>query len=221
MAGAYRVLLPLSVLSLLPALLLAAADGGSARLDAWVKACAADAGLSAGCAVNLRAEPVTVVVDVDGREARVLVRGQEAARYDVGQGQAEGKKEWRGDLRTPRGTYFVVSKSTGPFGGTFGGYYGGIWLKVNYPGPLDAARGLDAGVITPAQAEGIAAAWSARKPTPQTTRLGGGIGFHAWIDEWDGADGGYLLSWGCLVVHPRDAQDFYRRVPLGAPVVLL
>lgn len=209
------------MLAIVPTLLLAAADGGSARLDAWLKACAADAGVPSTCAVNPRTEPVTVVVDVDGREARVLVRGKEAARYEVGQGQAEGPKQWRGDLRTPRGTYFVVGKSTGPFGGTFGGYYGGIWLKVNYPGPVDAARGVDAGVITAAQADSISASWSERKATPQGTKLGGGIGFHAWVDEWDGADGGYLLSWGCLVVHPRDAQDFYRRVPIGAPVVLL
>lgn len=201
--------------------LLLAADGGSARLDAWLLRCAADAGVPADCAVNPRAEPVVVLVDVGGREARVLERGAERARYDVGQGQGEGPKEWRGDLKTPRGTYFVVSKSRGPFSGTFGGYYGGIWLKVNYPGPPDAARGLDAGVITPAQAAEISSAWEKRQPTPQGTRLGSGIGFHAWIDEWDGADGGYRLSWGCLVLHPRDAQDFYRRVPLGAAVVLL
>lgn len=201
--------------------MLLAADTGSARLDAWLSRCAADAGVRPDCAVNPGAEAVLVLVDVEGREARVLERGTERARYDIGQGQGEGAKAWRGDLKTPRGTYFVVSKSTGPFSGDFAAFYGGIWLKVNYPGPADAARGLDAGVLTPAQAAEIATAWEKRQPTLQGTKLGGGIGFHAWNAEWDGADGGYLLSWGCLVVHPRDAKDFYRRVPIGAAVVLL
>ena len=39
--------------------------------------------------------------------------------WDVGRGQGVGPKEERGDLRTPRGMYFVVEHTTGPFGGDF------------------------------------------------------------------------------------------------------
>lgn len=168
-----------------------------------------------------RAERVLVVVDVAGHRAVRFERGVEVASWDVGQGQATGAKAWRGDLKTPHGLYFVVQKSTGPFGGPWGLYYGGVWVKVNYPNAFDAARGVDAGVVTEAQAEEIARAWAKRQPTPQKTKLGGGIGFHGWVEPWDGADGGYELSWGCVVLHPDEAKAFYDATPVGTPVVFL
>lgn len=168
-----------------------------------------------------RAEPALVVVDVEGREAVLFSRGVEVRRWEVGRGQVGGRKAWRGDLKTPHGLYFVVQKSRGPFGGPWAEYYGGAWVKVNYPNPFDAARGLDAGVLTQAQADDIAQAWRKRAPTPQKTALGGGIGFHGWNAPWDGADGGYELSWGCVVLHPEEAAGFFDAVPVGAVVVLL
>jgi len=168
-----------------------------------------------------RAEPVLVVVDVAGHEAVRFERGVETQRWDVGQGQAAGAKEWRGDLRTPHGLYFVVQKTTGPFTGPWAAYYGGVWVKVNYPNAFDAARGVDAGVVSAGVAAEIASAWALRQATPQKTRLGGGIGFHGWSEPWDGPDGGYELSWGCVVLHPEEAKGFYDVVPLGAAVVFL
>jgi lipoprotein-anchoring transpeptidase ErfK/SrfK len=168
-----------------------------------------------------RAERALVVVDVEGHEAALFWKGVEVRRWEVGHGQVSGPKEWRGDLKTPQGMYFVVQKSRGPFGGPWADYFGGAWVKVNYPNAFDAARGLDAGVITHAQADAIARAWSRRAPTLQNTALGGGIGFHGWNGPWDGADGGYGLSWGCVVVHPEEVSSFFDAVPLGAVVVLL
>lgn len=167
-----------------------------------------------------RAEASLVVVDVAGHAAARFERGVEVASWEVGQGQATGAKEWRGDLKTPHGLYFVVQKSTGPFGGPWGQYYGGVWVKVNYPNAFDAARGLDAGVVSAAQAAEISRAWAAREATPQKTKLGGGIGFHGWVEPWD-ADGGYELSWGCVVLHPEEAKGFYDATPVGTAVVLL
>jgi hypothetical protein len=164
-------------------------------------------------------EPVLVVVDVDGHQAARFERGQLTHTWEVGQGQGEGVKTERGDLNTPRGLYFVVDRTTGPFGGDYAAYFGAAWVKVNYPNAWDAARGLDAGLVTAAQASDISARWRARGATPQKTKLGGGIGFHGWNAPWEG-DGGYGLSWGCVVLHPEEVKGFYEVVPLGAPVVL-
>lgn len=168
-----------------------------------------------------RAEPSLVVVDVAGHQAARFERGVEVAQWEVGQGQVTGAKEWRGDLKTPHGLYFVVQKSTGPFGGPWGLYYGGVWVKVNYPNAFDAQRGVDAGVVSEAQAEAISRAWAQRAPTPQKTKLGGGIGFHGWAEPWDGPGGGYELSWGCVVLHPEQAKGFYDATPVGTAVVFL
>ncbi|MFO0598076.1 MAG: L,D-transpeptidase family protein [Myxococcaceae bacterium] len=170
--------------------------------------------------VPLREEHL-VLVDVEGHLAVLFERGVEVKAWDVGRGQAEGAKEQRGDLRTPRGLYFVVDHTTGPFSGDFSEYFGGAWVKLNYPGADDAWRGLDAGLITAAQANDVAQRWSRREATPQGTKLGGGIGFHGWNAPWDGLDGGYGLSWGCVVMHPEEVRGFYELVPLGTPVVLL
>ena len=165
-------------------------------------------------------EAVLVLVDAGAFRMRVYARGVLAREYEVGLGQAPGAKERRGDLRTPRGTYFVTAKSQGPFQHEYAAYFGGHWVAINYPGPGDAERGLERGWIDPATRDAITARWRARQPTNARTRLGGGIGFHGWAREWSmERDGGYL-SWGCLVLHLADISDFYARVPVGAKVVI-
>lgn len=164
--------------------------------------------------------PVLLVVDVEAHVAQLVRSGQPVRSWELAHGQAEGVKELRGDLKTPRGLYDVVAKTRGPFGGDYADYYGGVWIKLNYPNAFDAARGLDAGVISVAQASNIAAAWQKKALTPQRTKLGGGIGLHGWVNEWS-ADAGFGLSWGCLVLHLADVDDVYDALPVGAPVVLL
>jgi hypothetical protein len=166
-------------------------------------------------------EPVLVVVDVEGHRVVRFVNGKPTHEWDAGRGQAQGAKEHRGDLRTPRGMYFVVEHSTGPFAGDFAAYFGAAWVKLNYPNAHDAERGVDAGLITRGQANDIGDRWKRRAPVPQHTKLGGGIGFHGWNAPWEGADGGYGLSWGCVVMHPEEVRGFYEVVPVGTTVVLL
>lgn len=165
-------------------------------------------------------EEALVLVQADAFRMRVYARGALAKEYEVGLGQAPGAKEQRGDLRTPRGTYFVTAKSKGPFSGAYAAYFGGHWLAINYPGPEDAQRGLQRGWIDAAARDAIASRWQARQVTNQRTRLGGGIGFHGWAQEWDLERDGGFLSWGCLVLHLADVADFYARVPVGAKVVI-
>lgn len=167
-----------------------------------------------------RAEPVLLVVDVEGHEARRYERGVRTHSFEVARGQAEGVKARRGDLKTPRGLYFVTTKSTGPFTGAFAGYYGGHWVKVSYPNAFDAQRGVETGLVTTEQAASITASWWRRGAPAQHTGLGGGIGFHGWKGPWRAEVEGYGLSWGCVVLHPEDVAVFYAAVPVGAAVVL-
>lgn len=164
-------------------------------------------------------ERTLVLVDSASHQAAIYENGRPTAVFEVGFGQVEGQKQERGDLRTPQGMYFVVDRYKGKFSGAYADYYAGHWVKLSYPNAFDADRGVDAGLITAEQRTGIATAWAARAATPSNTRLGSGIGFHGWASSWDG-DAGYGLSWGCIVLHPEELPDFYRRVPLGAMVVL-
>jgi len=53
----------------------------------------------------------------------------------------------------------------------------------------------------------------------EKTKLGGGIGFHGWIKEWDD-NGPRHLSWGCVVVHISDIDRVYELIKEGSMVVI-
>jgi murein DD-endopeptidase MepM/ murein hydrolase activator NlpD len=165
------------------------------------------------------AEPQLVLVDQARHRMQIRAGGRVIREVEIGLGQQAGQKRREGDLRTPRGIYFVVDKQKGNFGGQWGEYYGGHWIKVNYPGPADAAWGVENGVVDQATAAAIVAAWSERKLTPQNTPLGSGIGFHGWASEWKGG-GGARLSFGCVVLHNRDIARWYDEVTPGTMVVM-
>ncbi len=166
-----------------------------------------------------QSEPVLALVSHDLDQMRIYVDGAAIGTFEVGFGQAEGDKEQRGDNRTPKGMYHVVYRSKGPFDGPFGAYYGGRWIKLGYPNPWDAARGVDAGLVDGATQRAITRAFWARRMPPQGTALGGGIGLHGWAYEWsDEADRG--MSWGCVVLHLRDVGTVYDTLREGAMVVL-
>ena len=164
-------------------------------------------------------EAALVLVDQRRYRMRLYAGGRAAGEFNISLGQGVGAKEVEGDNKTPKGMYYVVQKHRGEFPGPYGAFYGGHWIKVNYPNRFDAARGRAARLVTPAEEAAISAAWERRAPTPQTTRLGGGIGFHGWAREWPDA-GPRHLSWGCVVLHLSDIRDFYDRVPEGAMVVI-
>ena len=164
-------------------------------------------------------ESTLVLVDQASYTMRLYQDGQLRGEYDVSFGQGKGQKRLQGDNKTPKGMYFVIGKHRGKFAGPYGGYYGGHWIKLNYPNKFDAAWGCAAGLITPQQEASISASWEKRAATLETTRLGGGIGFHGWIKEWSN-DGPRHLSWGCVVMHLSDISRFYDEIPEGAMVVI-
>ena len=165
-------------------------------------------------------EPVLLLVSHAEQAMRLYTRGREVTRVEVGFGQAEGRKLVSGDNRTPMGMYHVVQKHRGTFTGPYAEYYGGHWMRLNYPNPWDADRGLAEGLITREVRDRIARAWAERKPTEGSTPLGGGIGFHGWVGPWTREETGGRLSWGCVVMHTPDITALYEKIPPGTLVVL-
>ena len=164
-------------------------------------------------------EATLVLVDQASYKMRLYQQGKLQGEYDVSFGQAKGQKRVQGDNKTPKGMYFVTNKHRGQFDGAYGGYYGGHWIKVNYPNRYDAARGRAEKLLSPEQEAQISKNWAQRAPTLENTKLGGGIGLHGWIKEWDN-NGPRHLSWGCVVLHIFDISKLYDQIPSGAMVVI-
>jgi hypothetical protein len=165
-------------------------------------------------------EPVLLIVDQARYELRRYARGVLIETKEIGLGQGHGPKQRQGDLRTPKGMYFVIDKHRGEFTGSAAAYFGGHWIKINYPNPWDAERGLAEKLVQAPLVEKVRADWSERRATNERTALGGGIGLHGWNGEWRG-EGGAHLSWGCVVMHNADIAQVYEHVPIGAMVVIL
>lgn len=166
-----------------------------------------------------QAERVLALVSHDADELRIYRDREQVGSFQVGFGQAEGAKVRQGDNRTPKGIYYIVQASRGPFGGESADFFGGYWMRVNYPNAWDAARAAELGWIDADTQRSISRAWRARKETTKKTRLGGGIGLHGWAWEWDDADP-RGMSWGCVVMHLRDAETIMRELPVGSMIVL-
>jgi murein DD-endopeptidase MepM/ murein hydrolase activator NlpD len=164
-------------------------------------------------------ETTLVLVDQTSYKMRLYQRGNLQGEYDVSFGQGKGQKRVQGDNKTPKGMYFVTNKHRGQFAGEYGGYYGGHWIKVNYPNRYDAARGRAEKILSAEQEALINKNWLQRAPTLESTKLGGGIGFHGWIKEWDNS-GPRHLSWGCVVMHIYDIKKLYDQISPGAMVVI-
>jgi murein DD-endopeptidase MepM/ murein hydrolase activator NlpD len=164
-------------------------------------------------------EPALLLVDQRSYKMRLYRQGKQQGEYDVSFGQGKGQKRLLGDNKTPKGMYFVTDKRHGKFDGAYGGYYGGYWIKINYPNRYDAARGRAEKIITPEQEAGINKKWAERLPTLGNTGLGGGIGFHGWIKEWENS-GPRHLSWGCVVMHIFDISALFDQIPPGTMVII-
>lgn len=166
-----------------------------------------------------QAAPILALVSKEARAMQLYADGALLGRFEVGFGQADGIKERRGDNRTPSGVYHVVARSQGPFDGDYAAYYGGYWIKLDYPNPWDAARGVDDGLIDAETQASITSAWWSGRLTAQKTALGEGIGMHGWAMEWPDASD-RRMSWGCIVMHLRDAPTIFGTLQTGAMVVV-
>ena len=168
---------------------------------------------------NPQEEPNLILVDQSRYRMRLIKKGLTTAELDISLGQAKGQKQVQGDNKTPKGMYFITQKYRGTFPGKYGAYYGGHWMKINYPNAYDAARGVTENLLSETQLQQIRNKWERRLPTLENTRLGGGIGFHGWVSEWDNK-GSRHLSWGCVVMHISDISHYFEQLPVGSMVII-
>lgn len=164
-----------------------------------------------------------LVVDKSNARAQLFQQGTLAKSYEIGLSQVAGRKQKEGDLKMPEGQYRVVEKLKGPFDATKDwskAYLGTRWLRLDYPNAVDAARGLEAGLIKQAEFDAIAAAARQGKATPANSALGGGIGIHGWVSAGWKDDESRALTWGCVSMHAADLEEVFDILQLGDVVLI-
>ena len=152
--------------------------------------------------------------------------------------RAHGPKERLGDQKTPEGRYFIYVHRPSA-------YYLGLWLA--YPNAVDARRGLDSGLIGPAQYNTILEKLAAGACPPQDTKLGGAILLHGQLPEltsemvrkhkadptslrpgWKPGDADpaamrEFQDWtdGCIALFNPDIRELYEFVADGTEVIIV
>lgn len=146
-----------------------------------------------------KAERVLVAACVGGGELRL----------PVALARAPGAKSASGDQRMPEGDYRIAGPARPSRFHRF--------LPIDYPGPADAERALTEARIDRAEHDAIVAAHRAGRMPPQTTALGGHLGFHGEGRRWRG-EGDLDWTEGCIALSDRDIERLGRLAPPGTPV---
>ncbi|CAN5660319.1 hypothetical protein BH18PSE1_BH18PSE1_03560 [soil metagenome] len=126
-----------------------------------------------------------------------------------------GDKHYRGDHRTPVGTYRVVKIKPNSRFHTF--------LQLNYPNVKDAFYGLRGRMISEYDFDRIVSAQKYHEIPPQNTALGGAIGIHGigavTPRKWDIHQN---VNWteGCIALTNEQIDTLRRYVGLGTKVVI-
>lgn len=120
-------------------------------------------------------------------------------------GRNKGHKEKEGDLRTPEGEYYVVTRNDKSQYTLFFG--------INYPNESDAAQGKKAGLIGDDEYEKIVAASKAGKAPPWDTDMGGWVGIH-------GNGEGRPDTQGCIAVPDKDILVIGKYLKIGSKVTI-
>ena len=145
-------------------------------------------------------------VDKSDRRLSVLSGTTVLKQYRTGLSTAsEGDKVRQGDLRTPVGTFTVVTRNPKS------SYH--LFLGLSYPDTADADRGLRDGLITADQARLIREADAADRVPPWNTTLGGAIGIHG-----NGSSADWTL--GCIAVDDDEIEELWEVVKHRTVVVV-
>lgn len=149
-------------------------------------------------------EKPSLVVKKKKRLLKLFDGQQLVTSYRIALGSVPvGDKIREGDGRTPEGDFFIFTKN--PESRYF------LSLGISYPNTAAARRGLENGLITPAEHDRIVAATEKKEMPPQKTNLGGEIYIHGM---------GNLTDWteGCIALTNREMKELYDRIPVGTPV---
>ncbi len=126
-----------------------------------------------------------------------------------------GDKHYRGDHRTPVGTYRVVKIKHSSRFYTF--------LQLNYPNVKDAFYGLRGRMISEYDFDRIVSAQKYHEIPPQNTALGGAIGIHGigavTQQKWDIHQN---VDWteGCIALTNEQIDTLQEYVGVGTKVVI-
>lgn len=112
----------------------------------------------------------------------------------------DGPKTYKGDLRTPEGTYRVALKRVHPRWSRF--------MLLSYPNDGDRHR------YAMALGEGQVPVIDGEAPG-----LGGSVGIHGTDREGQNIRG-VDWTWGCVSLLNEHVEELYDRVPLGTPVLI-
>lgn len=149
-----------------------------------------------------------VWVHVDKSDHRLVLYSGDTAvkRYRAGFGDPAGDKVQQGDRKTPEGTFRIVTRNPRSRFHLF--------LGLSYPSAEDAARGLEAGLVSTREAARIREADKAKRQPPWDTTLGGAIGIHG-----EGGSSDWTL--GCIAVENHEIEELWGVLPMGAKVVVV
>ncbi|MFI5263127.1 MAG: murein L,D-transpeptidase family protein [Candidatus Kapaibacterium sp.] len=126
--------------------------------------------------------------------------------YKIALGLAPvGRKQMRGDQKTPQGEYYISSKNSRSQ------FYRA--LGISYPNAEDAGRGLNSGIITKNDFRTIQAAIRGHLIPPQHTSLGGEIFIHGNGTSRD-------WTWGCVALEDTDIKELFDKIPVRTPVTI-
>ena len=154
-----------------------------------------------------------VIVWKQRRVLEVLNADRVIRRYPVSLGISPvGRKESRGDGKTPVGRYYVYEKRPSDRFRWF--------LALNYPDSDDADRAFEAGRISAGTWADIWIADRTGQTPPWDTPLGAFVGIHGTGADARKARLRLASDWtdGCIAVSDHDIEELYALIPVGTAV---
>lgn len=159
--------------------------------------------LPAGAAFPL--PDANVQVDKQNHRATLCSGDRPIRSYAIALGQnRQGHKLISGDSRTPEGTYYVCTRLARP------NY---LFLGLNYPNGVDAARAFKDGTISAGERKAIMQAETLKAKPDWETPLGGAIGLHSGsiASDWTG---------GCIAFDNEAIAELWVATDYWTPVTI-
>lgn len=155
-----------------------------------------------------------IYIDLQTRSLLFRHEDDVLKRYRIGAGQntSLGDKEKEGDLRTPRGEFYICSKVVYEKSKTVKeGNLGTRWMQLSYPNIEAADRGLENNSISKEVYNKIKEAIENKEIPPQNTPLGSAIGIHG------GARHSFSRDWtaGCIGMYDKDIEEIFDYLKVG------
>ncbi|OGL46222.1 MAG: hypothetical protein A2149_03495 [Candidatus Schekmanbacteria bacterium RBG_16_38_11] len=126
----------------------------------------------------------------------------------------KGKKQVRGDKKTPEGKYYICCKKN------ISKY--NYFLGISYPNDADALQGLKADLITVKEFIKIDEQIKNRQKPLWNTKLGGYVGIHG-TGKNKNFESAFNINWtdGCIALPDNIMEKVYELVEVGSPVTIL